>query len=109
GASSHVLELDVPTVLRNLAPLVVFVSLIAVGLYLVPGKMIRGFMVFGRVMDIAIKLVLVLVIIEYFTRIFYGDYFHGGMKDQGIFSFLLGRTWYFDPVVADAGDRFRAL
>ena len=109
GASSHALALDVQTVLLNLTPLVVFVSLIAAGLYLVPGKMIRGFMVFGRVMDIAIKLVLVLVIVEYFTRIFYGDYFRGAMKGKGIFSFLLGGTWYFDPVVADGEDRFRAL
>src|SRR6266536_1501394 len=57
-------------------------------------------MLSGRVMDIAIKLVLVCAIVEYFTQIFYG---------KGVFTFLFGTSWYFDPIVADDRDKFRAL
>jgi hypothetical protein len=44
-------------------------------------------------MDIAIKLILVAVIVEYFTSIFYG---------QGVFATLFG-GWDFDPIIADHG------
>ena len=54
----------------NLLPLLIFVVLIAVGLKFVPRIMINGFMIFGRVMDAAIKLVLVFSIVEVFTGIF---------------------------------------
>lgn len=99
GPADATLALDLATILRNLAPLVLFVILIALGLHFVPNRMIRGFMLFGRVMDIAIKLILVGSIVEYFTNIFYG---------QGIFTMLFG-FWGFDPIIADAKDPFRAL
>lgn len=81
------------TILLNLIPLVVFVGLIALGLYLFPDRMIKGFMWFGRFMDAGIKIVLALAITEYFT---------------GVFSTVLG-TWGFDPIIADTEDQFRAL
>lgn len=93
GAPSHVLALSFGTLLVNLLPLLVFVALIAVGLRLVPAAMIRGFLVFGRVMDAAIKLVLVFCIVEHFTEFFSG---------------VLG-AWGFDPIVADDADKVRAL
>ena len=49
-------------------------------------------MVFGRLLDAAIKLVLAGCIIEYFTQ---------------VFSETVG--WRFDPIIADEQDRFRAL
>lgn len=55
--------------------------------------MISGFMIFGRVMDALIKLVLVFSIIEIFT---------------GIFSTVFGE-WGFHPIMADEKDQFRAL
>jgi ethanolamine transporter len=84
---------DFGTILLNLTPLILVVVLIALGLRFIPDKMIKGFMIFGRTMDILIKLVLVFSIVEYFT---------------GIFSKILG-SWGFDPIIADAKDQFRAL
>ncbi|ARJ38929.1 ethanolamine utilization protein EutH [Sporosarcina ureae] len=77
----------------NLLPLLIFVVLIAVGLKFFPRMMINGFMIFGRVMDAAIKLVLVFSIVEIFT---------------GIFTKIFG-VWGFDPIMADKADQFRAL
>lgn len=92
GASTVQLDLGVAAIGLNLIPLVVFVGLIAFGLRLFPNAMIRGFMLFGRLLDAAIKLVLVGCIIEYFTQ---------------AFSSTVG--WNFDPIIADDEDRFRAL
>ena len=80
-------------ILINLLPLLIFVLLIAAGLKFFPRGMIAGFMIFGRVMDAAIKLVLVFSIVEIFT---------------GLFSTVFG-AWGFDPIMADEADQFRAL
>ena len=80
-------------ILINLLPLLIFVLLIAAGLKFFPRGMIAGFMIFGRVMDAAIKLVLVFSIVEIFT---------------GLFSTIFG-AWGFDPIMADEADQFRAL
>lgn len=95
GASTFTLasQLTFAAILVNLIPLVIFVGLIALGLYMFPDRMITGFMWFGRFMDAAIKIVLALSITEYFT---------------GVFSGVLG-AWGFDPIIADADDQFRAL
>lgn len=66
---------------------------IALGLYFIPEKMIKGFNVFGKVMDSALRIVLVLCVVEYFT---------------GIFSKIFG-TWGFEPIIADDVDINRAL
>jgi ethanolamine transporter len=92
GESTIQLHLELGTIGMNLIPLIVFVLLIALGLRLFPDAMIRGFMVFGRLLDAAIKLVLAGCIIEYFTQ---------------VFSSTVG--WRFDPIIADDEDRFRAL
>jgi ethanolamine transporter len=92
GASMTQLQLGFDTIALNLIPLVVFVGLIAAGLRLFPNAMIRGFMVFGRLLDAAIKLILAGCIIEYFTQ---------------AFSSTVG--WDFDPIIADEADRVRAL
>ena len=99
AAASYQLDLTLSTVLLNLAPLTVTVTLIALGLHFVPHRMIQGFMVFGRVMDIGIKLIVVSCIVEYFTTIFYG---------RGVFTFLFG-SWGLDPIIADEKDQLRAL
>lgn len=87
------LLLSVTVIFKNCLPLILFVSLIAVGLSKAPELMIKGFMAFGRMMDAAIKLVLVFSIVEYFT---------------GFMSIALGH-WGFDPIIADQADQFRAL
>lgn len=99
AAATYQLALTLPAILGNLAPLAVFVVLIALGLHFKPNRMIQGFMIFGRTMDIGIKLVLVSSIVEYFTTIFYG---------KGIFTQIFG-AWGLDPIIADEKDQVRAL
>lgn len=93
GASNYGLTLSFSTIFSNIIPLVVFVSAIAAGLRFFPDKMIRGFMVFAKTMDVFIRLVLVASIVEYFT---------GGLTK--IFGY-----WGFLPIIADEKDQFRAL
>ena len=77
----------------NLVPLIIICVALALGLKFKPDAMIKGFIVFGRVMEAALKIVFVLVVIEYFT---------------GIFTTVFG-FFGFDPVIADEEDIFRAL
>lgn len=77
----------------NLVPLVIVCLALALGLKFKPDVMIKGFIVFGRVMEAALKIVFVLVVIEYFT---------------GLFTTFFG-SFGFDPIIADEQDIFRAL
>jgi len=81
------------SILINLLPVTVFLVLVAVGLKMVPDVMVRIFLIFGRLVDGAIKIVLALSIVEYFTGL--GSRVFGG--------------WGFDPIIADNEDLFRAL
>ncbi|MBM7649282.1 ethanolamine transporter [Bacillus ectoiniformans] len=91
--STYEFVLSYGKIMLNLLPLLGFVVVIAAGLKFFPKMMISGFMLFGRIMDAAIKLVLVFSIVEIFT---------------GAFSSLFG-AWGFDPIMADEKDQFRAL
>jgi ethanolamine transporter len=93
SASSHEFSLGLGTLLGNLAPLLIVVVLIALGLKFRPQMMITGFIWFGRLLDAGLKIVLAFSIVEYFT---------------GFFSWVFG-AWGFDPIIADADDQFRAL
>lgn len=77
----------------NLVPLIIICGALALGLRFAPDAMIKGFIVFGRVLESVLKLVFVLVVIEYFT---------------GIFTTVFG-SFGFDPIIADEEDIFRAL
>lgn len=91
--ATYQLAFSLIDILINLIPLIIMCLLIALGLRFIPDIMIRIFMVFGKVMDTLIKLVLVFSIVEYFT---------------GWFTQLFG-VWGFDPIIADESDQFRAL
>lgn len=93
SASTYEFTISYAQLILNLAPLAVMVIVLALGLYFLPDLMIKGFMIFGRVMDAGIKLVLVFSIVEFFT---------------GFFSTVFG-GWGFSPIIADADDQFRAL
>lgn len=93
SSSTYEFALSYAKILVNLLPLLIFVVAIAAGLKFFPKAMISGFMIFGKLMDAAIKLVLVFSIVEIFT---------------GLFSTLFG-VWGFDPIMADKEDQFRAL
>lgn len=82
------------SIFANLVPLTIICVLIAIGLKLIPEKMIKGFTVFGRFIDYAARTVLILSIVEYFT---------------GIFSAIFG-GWGFVPLMAaDDGELVRAV
>ncbi|MFO0864657.1 MAG: ethanolamine utilization protein EutH [Gemmataceae bacterium] len=98
GAPNHTLQMSLTQILRDLSPLAVVVGVLAVGLRAAPNLMIRGFMAFGRIVGIGVKLVLAGCIIEYFTAATFGT---------GILTQLLGK-WEFEPVIADA-DQIKAL
>lgn len=91
--STYEFTLSYLKIFLNLSPLLIFVVLLAIGLYFLPDLMIKGFMWFGRIMDAGIKLVLVFSIVEIFT---------------GLFSTVFG-SWGFHPIMADKEDQFRAL
>src|SRR5690606_10502272 len=93
GEAKYQFALGLGQILLNLSPLLIFVVLIALGLYFLPDLMINGFMWFGRIYDAGIQLVLVLRIVEIFT---------------GLFTTVFGSCG-FHPIMADAEDQFRAL
>ncbi len=91
--SSYVMMLSFGDIFINLLPLTIFCVMLAVGLKIMPNKMIKGFLIFGKTMSVSLTLVLVFSVVEYFT---------------GFFSKVFG-TWGFDPIIADEADQFRAL
>lgn len=93
GEATYQLTLSFWLIFRNLIPLVIICGAIALGLYFIPEKMIKGFNVFGKAMDTVLRIVLVLCVVEYFTS---------------IFSKIFG-AWGFEPIIADEIDINRAL
>ncbi|EHQ87832.1 ethanolamine utilization protein EutH [Desulfosporosinus youngiae] len=91
--ATYVLTFGLVTIFINLLPLIIICVLFALGLKLIPKKMIKGFMIYGKILMSALKLVVAFAIIEYFT---------------GVFSKVLG-GWGFDPFIADEEETFRAL
>ncbi|MDR0848404.1 MAG: ethanolamine utilization protein EutH [Propionibacteriaceae bacterium] len=94
GDPTYQLALTWGTIGRNLIPLIIICVALAAGLMFIPDGMIKGFIIFGRVLESALKIVFVLVVIEYFT---------------GFLSGILGHFWEFQPIIADEVDIFRAL
>lgn len=71
GPSETVIDgLNIQELLANLLPLLLIVVAIAAGLKFAPGFMIKAFIIFGRLIDAAVKIILALSIVEYFTGIF---------------------------------------
>lgn len=86
--ATYQLALQWSTIGANLIPLIIFCVVLALGLKFKPDAMIKGFIVFGRAMEAALKLIFVLVVIEYFT---------------GIFTTIFG-GFGFEPIIASEGD-----
>lgn len=91
--STEPLGLGWGEVLTNLVPIVILVVVLALLLRFATRTMISAFLVFGRLLDAGLKLVLALVIVEYFT---------GALSS-------VWSGWGFDPIIADEVDQFRAL
>jgi ethanolamine transporter len=94
GEATYQLALGFGTIGLNLIPLIIICVALALGLKFKPDAMIRGFIIFGRFLESALKLVFVLVVIEYFT---------------GLLSALFNGYFGFEPIIADDVDIFRAL
>lgn len=94
AAATYQLALTWSEVFHNLVPLIVVCVALALGLKFAPNAMIRGFIIFGRFLDAFLRIVFVLVVVEYFT---------------GFPSKLLGDHWNLQPIIATQDDIFRAL
>jgi ethanolamine transporter len=92
SASSTPFDLPIGNILLNLVPLAIVVVVLAVGLRFFSRVMVRIFIVFGRALDILIKLALAVSVVQYFTGVF--DVFG---------------PWPLAPFIADEEDQFRAL
>lgn len=93
GDATWAFEMPWGELFLNLIPITVIVAVIALGLKFQPGIMLSAFKWFGRILDVVIKIVLAISIVEYFT---------------GAFTTVFG-SWGFDPIIADEIDQFRAL
>ncbi|MEG2455068.1 MAG: ethanolamine utilization protein EutH [Oscillospiraceae bacterium] len=93
GEPDYVVNLTISMIARNMIPLVVICVLLALGLKFFPKGMIKGFMVFGKVMTGTLTLVVVASILQHYT---------------GVFSAVFG-SWGFDPLFADEKELFRAI
>lgn len=94
GDATYQLALGFSTIGLNLIPLIIVCVFLALGLKFKPDAMIKGFIIFGKFLDSVLKIVFVLVVIEYFTE---------------LPSALLGSWFGLDPIIADEADIFRAL
>ncbi|QVQ50838.1 ethanolamine utilization protein EutH [Spiractinospora alimapuensis] len=90
--STRPFDMPMTEILTNLVPITIFVVLLALGLRFLTGFMVKAFIVFGRVLDAAIKIALALAVVQYFTGVF--DVFG---------------AWPLAPFIADEEDQFRAL
>ena len=91
--STYQLHFEFAEIIFNLIPLTLICLMIAIGLFYIPQKMIKGFIVFGKIMDSLLRLVFVFCVLEYFT---------------GFFTNRFG-SWGFEPIIADEDDINRAL
>jgi ethanolamine transporter len=91
--SDTVLQYDFGLILLNLIPIIIFCVALALLLRFLTDICVKVFLTFGTVLTAAIKIVLVLSVVEYFT---------------GVFTMIFG-GWGFDPIIADDIDQFRAL
>ena len=92
GIPSYELHMDLGVVLLNLVPLIIFCIILAICLKLFPRIMVKGFVIFGRIILSVVTIITAAAIIEYYT---------------GLFSSTVG--WGFDPIFGDEEENFRAI
>lgn len=90
--ATYQLSLSFALILRNLLPLIIISVLLLILLKWKPKALIKGFLVFGNIMDFTLRIIFVLAMIEYST---------------GLFSEVFG-YWGFDPIMADQTNLYRA-
>lgn len=92
-AATEQLALTWPVILMNLLPVYMLCAAIAAGMWKAPQKMVKGFYVFGKILNSLLYVIFALAVTEYFT---------------GLGS-ALWSGWAFNPIVADQADTNRAL
>lgn len=90
--ATYQLSLSFGLILKNLLPLIIISVFLLILLKWKPKALIKGFLVFGNILDFALRIIFVLAMIEYST---------------GLFSEVLG-YWGFDPIMADQTNLYRA-
>lgn len=90
--ATYELALSFGLILKNLLPLIIISLLLLILLKWKPKALIKGFLIFGNIMDFTLRIIFVLVMIEYST---------------GFFSEVFG-YWGFDPIMADQTNLYRA-
>lgn len=91
-AATYQLALSFGVILKNLLPLLIISVFLLILLKWKPKVLIKGFLVFGNIMDYTLRIIFVLAMIEYSTH---------------LFSTVLGH-WGFDPIMADSNNLYRA-
>ncbi len=90
--ATYQLSLSFALILKNLLPLIIISVLLLILLKWKPKALIKGFLIFGNIMDFTLRIIFVLAMIEYST---------------GLFSEVFG-YWGFDPIMADQTNLYRA-
>lgn len=67
GAPDHIVMLTLGMILRNMIPLIIICGLLALGLKRHPKGMVKGFMIFGKIMTGALTAVVVACILQHYT------------------------------------------
>lgn len=92
GFGGYKLALSLLFALKNLLPLILFALILLLLLKWKTAFLIKAFLFFGRAMDILLRIIFLLAMVEYTT---------------GLFSVIVGH-WGFDPIMADSEKMFRA-
>ncbi|HMM06213.1 MAG TPA: ethanolamine utilization protein EutH [Clostridiales bacterium] len=90
--ATYQLSFSFALILKNLLPLIIISVLLLILLKWKPKALIKGFLIFGNIMDFTLRIIFVLAMIEYST---------------GLFSEVFG-YWGFDPIMADQTNLYRA-
>ncbi|MGI5874223.1 MAG: ethanolamine utilization protein EutH [Bacillota bacterium] len=90
--AGYELSLSFLLVFRNLLPLILLSAVLLILLKKKPDLLIKAFLIFGRIVDIALRVIFLLAMAEYST---------------GFFSAVIGH-WGFDPIMADTENLYRA-
>ncbi len=90
--ATYQLSLSFALILKNLLPLIIISVLLLILLKWKPKALIKGFLVFGNIMDFTLRIIFVLAMIEYSTGLF-----------SGVFGY-----WGFDPIMADQTNLYRS-
>ena len=94
GEPDHVIQLTMGVLIPNMIPLIVICILLVLGLRFFPRGMVKGFMIFGKIISTAMTLVVVASIIQHYT---------------GLFTDVLHIGWGFDPLLGDETNPFRGV